>query len=102
MSKRKKPTPFERRSQDWVGSTVRRATPEELAHSVEKHPRPTGKQIFDSKTKEEQDAILGPTVAQAVRDGTVKFEDLTVVAPMETEPDFIRQATPKDLGLDQS
>ena len=61
--------------------------------------RPTGQELFDQMTKSQQDELLGPDVAAAVRSGEVKLEDLVVKQPMKTEDDFIAQATPDDLGL---
>lgn len=90
------------RMQDW-DPEVRDSTPEEKKAveegSAEAHPRPTGRELFDSYSKAEQDKMLGPEIAQAVRDGKVKFEDLVVEVPLEAEQNYIRQATVNDLGL---
>jgi hypothetical protein len=83
------------RLKDWDPEPARDSTPEELAAlRGEANPRPTGKELFDSYTEAEQDAMLGPKVAQAVREGRVKFEDLVA-----EDGSFIRQATDTDLGL---
>lgn len=52
-------------------SDVHKATPEERRGT-----RPTGQEIFDGQTKEEQDAQYGERVAQALRDGTITLADL--------------------------
>jgi hypothetical protein len=61
--------------------------------------RPTGQDLFDAMTHDEQDAMFGADVAEAIRTGKVKLSDLVKPAPMKTEPDFITAKTPADLGL---
>lgn len=62
--------------------------------------RPTGEQRFAAMSTTEQDDQFGPEVAQALRDGKITLADLVTRTPMETEPDFITSATPKDLGIE--
>ena len=39
-------------------------------------PRPTGQQLFDGLTARQQDEMLGPKAATAVRDGIIALQDL--------------------------
>ena len=48
-------------------------------------PRPTGAEIFNQKSRPEQDEMLGPEAAEAVRSGAVALPDL--VAHSETDSD---------------
>lgn len=85
------------RMNDMEASVQRKSTPAERAGDA--HPRPTGQEHFDSLTREEQDAALGPDVAEAVRKGEVQLSDLV---QRERHPDglgFITQASAKDLGI---
>jgi hypothetical protein len=54
-------------------------------------PRPTGQEIFDAKSPAEQDAMLGPKAAEAVRTGEVGLEELVERSPLDTAPDYITQ-----------
>jgi hypothetical protein len=62
------------------GGTVRQAT---LADGV----RPTGTEIFNAKSPAEQDAMLGPKAAAAVRAGDVGLEELVERSPLATDQD---------------
>jgi hypothetical protein len=54
--------------------------------------RPTGTEIFNSKTPAEQDAMLGPKAAEAVRAGEVGLDQLVERSPLDSDqPDFITQ-----------
>jgi hypothetical protein len=55
--------------------------------------RPTGREMFDAMPRSQQDDVLGPEIAQAVRDGRLAFEDVAQRVPMATEPDFITTTT---------
>ena len=59
----------------------------------DRFPRPTAEQIFAAKTAAEQDQALGPTVAEAVRNGTVALSALVAESELAEEPNFITQAT---------
>lgn len=54
-------------------------------------PLPTGAAIFAAKTAVEQDEMLGPQAADAVRRGKVEITDLVEVSRLETADDFITQ-----------
>lgn len=94
-------------SKDWRGTVARmsdlafsshaKATPQQLRGAD--NVRPTGEELFGQLTAAEQNELLGPQVAEAVRTGARTLEDLVQPVPMETEDDFITQATPQDLGL---
>jgi hypothetical protein len=59
--------------------------------------RPTGQEHFDALSREEQDAMLGPEVAEKVRAGEVTLADLLHrTAPGDT-PGFIVQKPLQDL-----
>jgi hypothetical protein len=53
--------------------------------------RPTGTEIFNAKSPAEQDAMLGPKAAEAVRTGEVGLEELVERSPLDTAPDYITQ-----------
>lgn len=55
-------------------------------------PRESGPEIFARMSRAEQDKALGPTAAQAVRDGAVAWPDLIQTDPMNVGPDWISQA----------
>jgi hypothetical protein len=65
---------------------------------------PTGRQLFDAMTPEEQDRAFrghgGHDKAQALRDGTVKLEDLVTIADERLErTDYVVTETPlRDLA----
>lgn len=63
-------------------------------------PRESGAERLAQLSAEEQDKVLGPDVAAALRDGTVRLPDLVVTNRMDYEPDFITQASAAHLGLD--
>jgi hypothetical protein len=54
--------------------------------------RPTGQEIFDGKPPAEQDAMLGPKAAEAVRAGDVSLDELVQRSPLDSDqPDYITQ-----------
>jgi hypothetical protein len=53
--------------------------------------RPTGTEIFNAKSPAEQDAMLGPKAAEAVRAGEVGLDELVERSPLDTAPDYITQ-----------
>jgi hypothetical protein len=54
--------------------------------------RPSGQRIFNSKSPAEQDAMLGPKAAEAVRTGEVSLDQLVQRSPLDSDqPDFITQ-----------
>jgi hypothetical protein len=54
--------------------------------------RPTGTEIFNAKSLAEQDAMLGPKAAEAVRAGDVGLDDLVQRSPLDSDaPDYITQ-----------
>jgi hypothetical protein len=54
--------------------------------------RPTGIEIFNAKSPAEQDAMLGPKAAEAVRAGSVGLEELVQRSPLDSDqPDYITQ-----------
>jgi hypothetical protein len=61
--------------------------------------RESGADRFFELSKADQDEALGPDVAEAVRQGKVRLSDLVVTSHMETESDFITQASPVQLGV---
>lgn len=62
-----------------------------VAGALNRFPLPTGAAIFAAKTAAEQDEMLGPQAADAVRKGTVEITDLVEVSPLATADDFITQ-----------
>jgi hypothetical protein len=65
--------------------------------------RPTGQEIFDSKSPAEQDAMLGPKAAAAVRAGDVSLEQLVQRSPLDSDqPDFITQKPLPQEGTDNA
>lgn len=93
--RRGRPTPevgLAARMADLVASDVRDATPEELAGH-----RPTGQEVFDAKTREEQNEMLGEEKASLVRAGIVSLADLVDFSSLETAADFITEKPLKDL-----
>jgi hypothetical protein len=57
-----------------------------------RYPLLTGQQIFERKTKAEQDEMLGPEAAERVRSGEAQLADLVAESPQVTADDFITQA----------
>jgi hypothetical protein len=78
------------RISDFQPVSVRDATPGEMAGELA--PLPTGQEIFDSKSKAEQDEMLGPEAAERVRSGEAQLADLVAESPQATADDFITQA----------
>lgn len=60
-----------------------------LFNAPERHPRPTGHEIFSSMAPAEQDNQFGPEKAKLLREGTITLAELVGHSQMETEPDFI-------------
>lgn len=59
---------------------------------VNRFPRPTGVEIFNEKSHSEQDEMLGPEAAEAVRSGAVALSDLVGHSEMDSDqPDWITQ-----------
>jgi hypothetical protein len=54
-------------------------------------PRQSGQEIFDAKSPAEQDAMLGPKAAEAVRAGDVGLDELVERSPLATQDDYITQ-----------
>ena len=54
-------------------------------------PVPTGVEVFNDKTKEEQDEMLGPDSAALVRAGILTLDDLKGESELAEEPNFITQ-----------
>jgi hypothetical protein len=71
-------------------------TKEPVVRDVDdRYRRPTGREVFDSKTPDEQNAMFaqsgGPEAADLIRTGQVPFEALVAHTPMEHFPDQITQ-----------
>ncbi len=58
--------------------------------------RSLGQDHFDALTPEEQDAKFGPTIAAALRDGTIKLSDL-----VDKKGDFLVRTPIDELNLPQ-
>jgi hypothetical protein len=58
---------------------------------------PTGQEVFNAKTVEQQDEMLGPEPAALVRDGAITLSDLYERSPLEEGDDFITQKPLKRL-----
>jgi hypothetical protein len=54
-------------------------------------PVPTGVEIFNEKSQQEQDEMLGPEAANAVRSGLVTLDQLKGESDLEEAPNFITQ-----------
>jgi hypothetical protein len=54
--------------------------------------RPTGQELFDAMTKDEQDAQFGEDVAQKLRDGEITLADL-----IQKDGGFIKAKPAQDL-----
>jgi hypothetical protein len=90
-----------------LGSMTGRVQPTE--HPIEIHPecqcieepvvgdvpdrihRPTGPQLFEGLSSDEQDQRFGAEKAALIRSGEVALADLVATSPMQTEPDFITE-----------
>jgi hypothetical protein len=80
---------LEERMDDFTASEVHSTTPTERR---EAGIRLTGSEIFDSKSPAEQDAMLGPKAAEAVRAGDVSLDELVQRSPLDSDqPDYITQ-----------
>lgn len=62
--------------------------------------RPTGQEIFEEKTRAEQDEMLGPQTAALVREGKVRVEELKSTGGIEGEQGFITQKPVKDIATE--
>lgn len=56
--------------------------------------RPTGEELFEGMTEEEQNETFGEAIAQAVREGKITLQDAT-----KREGDFVVQRPASDLDL---
>ena len=57
-----------------------------------RYPRPTGTEIFNAKSREEQDAMVGPEAAEQLRTGQIVLADLAGESQLDSEADdFITQ-----------
>jgi hypothetical protein len=75
-----------------------RCTSEPVIRGVrEQVQRPTGHDIFESLSTQEQDARLGPA-AELVRTGQASLDDLVTTSPMALVDDRITQAPLKALA----
>lgn len=54
-------------------------------------PVPTGAEIFADKSQDEQDEMLGPEAANAVRSGLITLDQLKGESDLEEAPNFITQ-----------
>jgi hypothetical protein len=64
--------------------------------------RPTGTEIFNAKSPAEQDAMLGPKAAEAVRAGDVGLDELVERSPLATQDDYITQKPLPQEGTDNA
>lgn len=62
-----------------------------VARVRERVERPTGTEIFESKTAEQQNQLLGDEKAELVRSGQVSLPELVGHSPMATEHDHITE-----------
>lgn len=62
----------------------------------ETFPRPTGQELFNSRSRSEQDEMLGPEIAELVRLGEIELGDLVEVTPMARGEDFITQTNAQE------
>lgn len=111
------PSHFPQRMADWLPSGQHDTTPAELVEvglpvaaapaTVEDRiadvggrargrSRPTGQQMFEAMTKEEQDEQFGPAVAEALRKGEIELADLVD----RSADDFITGKPAQALGID--
>ena len=56
--------------------------------------RPTGEELFEGMTEEQQNENFGEEIAQALRDGKITLQDAT-----KREGDFVVQRPASDLDL---
>lgn len=75
-------------------STPRLGTVEEMA---EAGIPPTGEQIFNDKTPEQQDEMLGPEAANAIRSGLVTLDQLQGESELTESVNFITQRPISDI-----
>lgn len=61
-------------------------------------PRPAGMEIFNGKSRDEQDEMLGTEAAELVRTGAVALPDLIDHVHMDDQPNFITQKPVSALG----
>lgn len=64
-------------------------------------PLPTGRELFERMSKQEQDEQFGPAAAEAVRSGKIGLADLVGHSEMSEGEDFITQRPLKDALPDQ-
>jgi hypothetical protein len=83
--------------EDFAGS-VRDETPAERSTR-----RETGTEIFNAKSPAEQDAMLGPKAAEAVRAGEIGLDQLVERSPLDSDqPDSITQKPLPQEGSDNA
>lgn len=58
--------------------------------------RPTGQEMFEAKSRQEQDEMLGPEAAELVRSGQITLEDLKGISQNESIPNFLTQRPVSD------
>jgi hypothetical protein len=68
-----------------------------VADTPDRYPRPTGRQLLDRRTDEEQDALLGADKAQLLRTGEIDLHELLSHSPMTAIDDQITETPLKDL-----
>jgi hypothetical protein len=59
--------------------------------------RPTGQQIFERLSRDQQDALLGEQKARLIRSGDVSFHRLIDTSPMVAQPDVLTERPLKDM-----
>lgn len=72
-----------------------------IVHSNPVDPAPqrlTGQEIFDAKTKAQQDEMVGPEAAELIRNGDITIHDLYSHSRLENRPDYLTQKPLKDVS----
>lgn len=59
--------------------------------------RPTGRDIFNGLTEQQQDELLGPDKARLIRSGDVPFDRLAGTSRMTAQPDALTERSLRDL-----
>lgn len=60
--------------------------------------RADGQQIFEAKTKAQQDEMVGPEAAELIRNGDITIHDLYSHSRLENRPDYLTQKPLKDIS----
>jgi hypothetical protein len=68
-----------------------------VADEPDRYPRPTGRELLDRMSADEQDALLGAEKAQLLRSGAIDLHDLLSHSPMAAIDDQITETPLKDL-----